>query len=131
METSVLAQVLTALAQGAGGQAGQRAWTALAALAGRVLGRDSAEAAAIEAVRVSGSPDPASLADLLAGQAEADPGFASGLEEWLADTKLLLASGEGQTANRVTGPVSGTVIQARDVFGGIRFGHPQGRRHDR
>ena len=40
MDSGVLSQVLAALAQGAGGHAGQRTGTALAALAGRVLGHD-------------------------------------------------------------------------------------------
>jgi hypothetical protein len=123
LDTSVLTQVVTALAQGAAGQAGQQAWTVLAALAGRLLGRNSAEARAIEDARIGSSPDPAHLAGVLAARAQADPAFAAAMEEWLTDTQALLATGHG-TVNEVTGPVSGTVIQARDVFGGIRFGSP-------
>jgi hypothetical protein len=122
MDTSLLGQVLSALAQGAAGQAGQQAWTALAALATRLAGRDSAEAQAIEAAR-AGTPDPARLARLLARRADADPGFGTGLLDWLADTQALLTAGHG-TINQVNGQVSGTVIQARDVFGGIRLGGP-------
>ena len=122
MDTTVLGQVLAALAQGAAGQAGQQAWTALAALATRLLGRDSAEAGAIEAAR-AGTPDPVRLASLLASRAGDDPGFAGELQEWLADAQVLLAAGH-VTSNRVTGEVSGTVIQAGDVFGGISLGGP-------
>jgi len=122
MDTSLLGQVLTALAQGAAGQAGQQAWTALAALATRLLGRDSAETRAVEAARAE-TPDPARLASILAGRAAADPGFAAGLQGWLADTQALLAAGHG-TFNQVSGEVTGTVIQAGDVFGGIRLGGP-------
>lgn len=122
MDTTLLGQVLTALSQGAAGQAGQQAWTALAALATRLLGRDSAETTAIEAAR-TGTPDPARLATLLARRAGDDPGFAGELQEWLAGTQALLTAGN-VTSNQVTGQVSGTVIQAGDVFGGIRLGPP-------
>jgi hypothetical protein len=122
MDTTLLGQVLTALTQGAAGQAGQQAWTALAALATRLLGRDSAEAGAIEAAR-AGTPAPALLAGLLARRAGDDPGFAGELQAWLADAQVLLAAGH-VTSNQVTGEVSGTVIQAGDVFGGINLGGP-------
>ena len=122
MDASLLGQVLTALAQGAAGHAGQQAWTALAALATRLLGRDSAETRAVEAARAE-TPDPARLASILAGRAAADPGFAAGLQGWLTDTQALLAAGHG-TVNQVSGEVTGTVIQAGDVFGGIRLGGP-------
>jgi hypothetical protein len=122
MDTTVLGQVLAALTQGAAGQAGQQAWTALAALATRLLGRDSAEAGAIEAAR-AGTPDPVRLASLLARRAGDDPGFAAELQEWLAGTQVQLAAGH-VTSNQVTGQVSGTVIQAGDVFGGIALGSP-------
>jgi hypothetical protein len=122
MDTTLLGQVLSALAQGAAGQAGQQAWTALAAMATRLLGRDSAETTAIEAARAE-TPDPARLATLLARRACDDPGFAGELQEWLAGTQALLTAGN-VTSNQVTGQVSGTVIQAGDVFGGISLGGP-------
>jgi hypothetical protein len=122
MDTTVLGQVLAALTQGAAGQAGQQAWAALAALAARLLGRDSDEAEAIEAAR-SGTPDPVRLASLLATRTGDNLGFATELQEWLAGTQVLLAAGH-VTTNQVTGEVSGTVIQAGDVFGGISLGSP-------
>jgi len=118
MDTTLLGQVLAALTQGAAGQAGQQAWTALAALATRLPGRDSAEAEAARAV----TPDPARLASLLARRAGDDPGFAGELQKWLADTQALLTG--HVTTNTVTGQVSGTVIQAGDVSGGISLGGP-------
>jgi hypothetical protein len=127
MDSGVLSQVLAALAQGAAGQAGQHAWTALAALAGRILGHDSAEAKAIEAAR-AGNADPGrpgGLAEILARRASTDPGFAAGLEDWLAGTRELLEAGHA-TVNQVTGQQSGTVIQAGNVFGGIRIGDSPG-----
>lgn len=125
MDPGILTQVLTALAQGAGGQAGQRAWTALAALTSRLLGRDATETKAIDSAR-AGKPDPSGpggLAEALAGKAGADPRFAAGLEDWLARAQALVICGQ-PAVNQVTGPVSGTVVQARDVFGGIRLGGP-------
>ena len=123
MDTTLLGQVLTSLTQGAAGQAGQQAWTALTALATRLLGRDSAETTAIEAAR-AGTPDPARLASLLARRAGDAPGFAGQLHEWMTDTQALITAGH-VTSNQVTGQVSGTVIQAGNVFGGIRLGPPR------
>jgi hypothetical protein len=125
VDPGVLSQILTALAQGAAGQAGQHAWTALAALAGRILGHDSAETKAIEAASAGNAVPgcPGGLAGLLAGRASADPGFAAGLEDWLTGTSALLEAGHA-TVNQVTGQQSGTVIQAGNVFGGIRIGGP-------
>src|SRR5579875_3504377 len=107
MDPGVLAQVLTALAQGAGGQAGQRAWTALAGMTARICGRDNAETRAVEAARTGTGPDPAGIADLaarLARQAGHDPAFAAALEPWLSAVQILLA--DSTALNQVTGPVS-------------------------
>jgi hypothetical protein len=123
MDTAVLTHVLSALAQGAGGQAGQQAWTALAALTGRLPGRQAAGTEAVEAARAN-TGDPAA-AGHLAGKAAADPGLAAALGDWLAGTQALLTAGH-TTLNQVHGAVSGTVIQAGDVFGGIRLGGPPG-----
>jgi hypothetical protein len=47
IEADVLEQVLSALARGTGGQAGQRAWTALPSVTARICGRFSAEVSAM------------------------------------------------------------------------------------
>jgi hypothetical protein len=47
----------------------------------------------------------------------------TGQVRWLADARALLSTGH-VTSNPVTGQVSGTVIQAGDVFGGIRPARP-------
>ena len=119
VDAGILAQVLAALTHDSAGQAGQQAWTALAALAGR----DRAETAAIEAARTGASTDPSRLAGVLAGRAGTDPRFAAGLREWLAGTRAMLAAGH-RTASQATGPMPGTVIHARHVFGGIGSGGP-------
>jgi hypothetical protein len=123
MDSNLLGQVLAAVTQGAAGQAGQQACTALSALVTRLLGPGSAEAGAVEAARV-GNHDPARLAGLLAERAEADSVFAGELLEWLAGAQSVLTA--GGTVNTVSGQVSGTVVQARDVRGGIRLSGPPG-----
>jgi hypothetical protein len=126
MDVPVLSEVLTALAQGAGGEAGRRAWAALAGLTARICGHGSAEAQAVEAASTGSEPGrPSALADLLAQRADADPGFAAAFRPWLSAAQLLLAEGNA-TANQVTGGVSGSVIQARDVHGGIIISRPPG-----
>ncbi len=117
MDNSVLAQVLTALAQGAGGQAGQQAWTALTALAGRL---PSQRPAGTTATRAGATAEPAHLARALTTRAQTSHEFATQLQEWLTSTQALLTT-QG-TTNQVTGPVTGTVIQARDIAGGISTG---------
>jgi hypothetical protein len=98
IEADVLEQVLSALARGTGGQAGQRAWTALPSVTARICGRFSAEARAVAATCGGGEPGPAGLsgvAALLAGRARTDPRFASILVPWLAAAQMLLPGGDG------------------------------------
>jgi hypothetical protein len=98
IDADVLGQVLSALARGAGGEAGQRARIALPGMTARLCGRFSAEARAAEMACVRGEPDQGGLsgvAALLAVRARADPGFASALVPWLAAARMLLAAGDG------------------------------------
>jgi len=117
MDIAVLSDVLSALVQGAGGEAGRRAWTVLAGMTARICGHGSAEAAAVGQVAAAG-PDDAGLADLLARRAAADPRFAAALGPWLSAAHLLL-TGDSTTVNQVSAAVTGPVIQARDVHGVI------------
>lgn len=128
MDIAVLAQVLTALAQGAGGEAGKRAWAALEALAARFCGH---RGNVMSAVREAGPGDGTNpgrlggLAALLDEQARVDPGFAAELDHWLTRARDLPATAEG-AVNTISGKVSGQVVQARDVSGGISFGGTPG-----
>lgn len=120
MDTSILTQILSALADGAAGQAGQRAWTALADLARKTAGHGSAETAAIDAAREQPAPGVLrALAEALDSRAHADPGFAAALGQWIRQTQALLP--QPLAVNQVTGPVRGTVIQAGEVSGGIHL----------
>jgi hypothetical protein len=98
IEADVLEQVLSALARGTGGQAGQRAWTVLPNVTARICGRFSAEARAVATACGGGELGLAGLSGvtaLLAGRARADPRFASILVPWLAAARMLLSGGDG------------------------------------
>src|SRR5450755_1395043 len=64
MDADILEQVLPALARGIGGQAGQRAWTALPGMTARICGRFSAEARAAAAACAGGELDQAALSGM-------------------------------------------------------------------
>jgi hypothetical protein len=63
------------------------------------------------------------LAALLEGAAAQDEAFAVGLTRlWTALRDEWAVAKQGGVVNQVSGAVSGTVVQARDVQGGITFG---------
>jgi hypothetical protein len=98
LDTEVLAQVLSALAQD-GGEPGQRALAALAGMTTRICGRYSAEGRAAGAACAASEPDralPGGLARLLAERARSDARFASGFVPWLAAAQMLLPDLPGQ-----------------------------------
>ena len=53
-----------------------------------------------------------------------DPGFEAELRDLWQELSPHLGAGTGNTINNVSGAVSGNVVQARDVHGGISFGAP-------
>jgi hypothetical protein len=67
-----------------------------------------------------GSPEVVALADELARAEQDDPAFSAGLRaEW---ARFVGQRAEhGGVANQITGPVTGKVVQARDIEGGISF----------
>lgn len=126
--------LVSAAAGGAATEAGRHAWESLAALARRVTGgaepgngdAGPADPGDEEAVRV--------LTARLAEHARADAGFAAELCDWAAAHHAVLTQfqtqfqdevhGRGDVHNAVSegATVSGTVVQARDISGGITFG---------
>ncbi|MFC0533163.1 hypothetical protein [Phytohabitans kaempferiae] len=65
------------------------------------------------------------LARALAAAARDDPAFAADLARlWPAVRAATIAASGGGVVNQVSGTVSGAVVQARDVSGGITFGAP-------
>ena len=67
-----------------------------------------------------GSAEVAALADELALAERDDPAFAAGLRAEWAGFAGQRADGGG-VANQINGPVTGKVVQARDIEGGISF----------
>jgi hypothetical protein len=63
------------------------------------------------------SPEVAAVAAHLAAASEEDPAF--GVE--LRNTWQQVSASQGGVVNQITGNVSGRVVQARDIEGGISF----------
>ncbi|MEH0934026.1 hypothetical protein [Micromonospora psammae] len=66
------------------------------------------------------------LAALLEQETLRDPAFDAELRERFAKVEAIMAANQGNVTNTVSGDVSGSMVQARDVHGGISFG---GRSH--
>lgn len=125
--TTIAVTLATKTAEGlaAGGRA---AFEALAGLVRRrFAGRAAAQAALAER---EGEIDLAADARIeilrraLAQVVAENPGFEAELREgWLALSPHL-SVGDGGVINSVSGTVEGSVVQARDVHGGISFGSP-------
>ena len=120
---AVAAAATTAIADG-----GRALITKLAALLRERSQREVAGQSALAAVEqttlaaVEQNPQDAvatqRLAELLDQRMRDDPVFAHRLRELWEDTT---STASGQVANTVSGEVRGSVIQARDVHGGITF----------
>lgn len=84
----------------------------------RFAGRQDAEAA-LEAAEHTGpdSPEVATLATHLASSAAEDPTFG----EELRNAWERVNADRGAVINQITGNVSGRVVQARDIEGGVSF----------
>jgi hypothetical protein len=79
---------------------------------------------ALEAAKdaTPGSPQLEALASELHDAEQADPVFAEALRaEWAATQVNQHATGDAVT-NQVSGTVTGNMVQARDIQGGISFG---------
>lgn len=84
----------------------------------RFAGRQEAEAALEAASGTSpDSPEVAALATHLAAAETEDPAF--GVE--LRHTWQQVSASRGGVVNQITGNVSGKVVQARDIEGGVSF----------
>ncbi|MEV0326950.1 hypothetical protein AB0H63_10950 [Micromonospora echinospora] len=78
---------------------------------------------AIEAALHQPSPDAARLlAELLHREALRDPAFGAEFHTRWEQADKAVAASLGGVANSISGDVSGPVVQARDVHGGISFG---------
>ncbi|MEU6809395.1 hypothetical protein ABZ920_10375 [Streptomyces sp. NPDC046831] len=120
-------ELLMALAGGTAGAAGEQLWTSLLNL----VRRRSPDAAAHDGGELTALTEGADRADRAAELAEAltlrarqDPAFAEALAAWRREADALegTRSGAGDVRNVVSGGTQGTVVQARDVHGGINLG---------
>ncbi|MBM7769806.1 hypothetical protein JOD54_000010 [Actinokineospora baliensis] len=105
-----------------------------AALAGKSVGalyelvrdRFSKRADAAAALAASAGAEPesaevAALAEELDREQRADPEFAERLREQWANEAQAGHADRGGVVNQITGTVSGKVLQARDIQGGVSF----------
>jgi hypothetical protein len=116
-----LMAVLTAAAGGAAGEAGKTALSALGTLVRRLRGSGSAAEVAVRDLLAD--PEPArarATASVLAAEMAADPAFDTELRAWAVRSGLL----EPTVRNTVSGgaTITGPVIQARDIHGGVHLG---------
>lgn len=77
-----------------------------------------------------GAPPPETarrLAALLEREALRDPAFDVEFRARFAQVRAVVASQSGNVTNTVSGEIGGSVVQARDVHGGISFGSDNGR----
>ncbi|WP_422756280.1 hypothetical protein [Micromonospora sp. WMMD708] len=116
--TTLVTWGTTQLAQG-----GREAVGSLVTFLRERFRHEPAAQAAIE--RAFAEPSPAAtrlLAAVVADEAQRDPGFAAEFHDRWARVEATLAAGTGGVVNSVSGDVSGPVVQARDIHGGISFG---------
>lgn len=115
MDTESAVALVSVAAGGAATAAGQSAWTSLTALVRRALGRESA-------VSPEDEDGVRALAARIAEAAAADPEFARQLREWAEPHRGLLPDG-GSVRNVIAdgAHITGPVVQARDIDGGITF----------
>ncbi|MBE1489022.1 hypothetical protein [Plantactinospora soyae] len=89
--------------------------------------RDRPVERAVVDVAFREQPTPAALsrlADLLGQESGADPAFAEEFRSRWVRAHAAVTVEQGGVVNSVSGDVSGNVVQARDVHGGINLGGP-------
>jgi hypothetical protein len=121
-------ELLTALASGTAGAAGQQLWASLGALLRR-RPPDAAPTGEEELSALGEHTDDTArareLANVLVLRAEQDPAFARALEEWRgrAEQWHRATADSGEHRNEISGgEFNGPVIIARDINGPMTFG---------
>ncbi|MGK5639741.1 hypothetical protein ACSNOK_15720 [Streptomyces sp. URMC 126] len=120
-------ELLMALAGGTAGAAGDQVWRALRSLVGRRRpGGEPGEPGELSGL--AEAPDDAEraaeLALALARRAREDAAFARALAEWRRQAEALegVRNRSGDVHNTVSGGTQTTVVQMRDVNGGLTVG---------
>ena len=117
---AALSSVLTALLEGASEEAGAKTLESLGRLLRRARRDRREEPQDLERWATNPEPnDAGAIAAYLSEAATKDVEIARQLEAWVADARIVLAG--GNVTNTVSGPVTGNVIQGRDI-GSIRLG---------
>jgi predicted phage gp36 major capsid-like protein len=75
-----------------------------------------------DVARPEQEPEVGRLAEVLDRAGRDDPEFAGRLRELWTEARTELTADRGGVINEVSGDVSGTVVQARDIHGGINIG---------
>jgi hypothetical protein len=126
--TTIAVTLATKTAEGLA-ETGRAAFEALAGLVRRrFANRASAQAALTDAETATGAESTKDarieiLREALAQAVAEDPSFEAELRDrWRELSPHLMTTGEAGTINSVAGTVSGNMVQARDVHGGISFG---------
>ncbi|WP_328341167.1 hypothetical protein [Micromonospora sp. NBC_00421] len=116
--TTLVAWTTTEIAEG-----GRLAVSALTDFLRDRFRREPEARKVIEGVLHQPSPDNArTLALLLDREARRDPAFGAEFQERWKQANAAVAAGRDSVTNSISGDVSGPVVQARDVHGGISFG---------
>jgi hypothetical protein len=119
---SLISGAASAAVSGAATAAGQKAWQSLLTLAGRATGRaDLADQRAVEEVDPTDAETVNVLTGRIAERARADAAFAEELCGWAEDHRAVIQVDRAEVHNTISGDarISGPVIQARDIQGGI------------
>ncbi|MEO3777281.1 hypothetical protein ABGB16_10605 [Micromonospora sp. B11E3] len=122
--TTLVAWATTELAQG-----GRQAVSSLIEFLRNRFRHEPAAREAVEGALRQPSPDATRrLVEVLEGEALRDPAFGAELRARWTQAEATVTAGTGGVANSVSGDVHGSVVQARDVHGGISFGGGSTRR---
>jgi hypothetical protein len=121
------AEIVTAIASGAGGSIGTKGAEAIGRLISALRARFRGQPAERGVLEISlESPGDATAKDQLAivlrDHIRRDAEFEERLASLWAEIKADLQAGDSNSTNVITGTVHGIVIQARDVHGGIHLG---------
>jgi len=132
MVDPVMIAIATTVAAKAAHGLSEATRAAVGRLMRRIRGRLAADPDG-EAVLNSACADPDDrrlverLAAVLADAAERDPAFGADVSRlWTAVQDSRVTASNGGVVNQVSGTVGATVVQARDVSGGITFGAQPG-----
>ena len=116
--TTLVAWATTNLAEGA-----RSAVTGLTEFLRHRFGREMASRETVEvALRRPGTDAVHRLAALLEQETRCDAAFGAEFRARFAAVQAIVGAGHGDVTNTVSGDVSGWMVQARDIHGGVTFG---------